>query len=78
MKERSFSGCQLIVVFYPIGGADCFQNRGFCQLHINTTVEKWAKLSEKLLPYRKDYDAVWGGPGQADPDIVQKLLTKRF
>ena len=40
---------------------------------INTTVENWARLSEKLLPYRKDYDAVWGGPGQADPDIVQKI-----
>ena len=40
---------------------------------INTTVENWAKLSEKLLPFRKDYDAVWGGNGLADPDIVQKL-----
>ena len=40
---------------------------------INTTVENWVKLSEKLLPYRRDYDAVWGGPGQADPDIVQKI-----
>ncbi|MBR2288139.1 MAG: hypothetical protein IJ865_07830, partial [Clostridia bacterium] len=40
---------------------------------LNNTVENWARLSEKLLPFRKDYDAVWGGPGQADPDIVQKL-----
>ena len=40
---------------------------------INTTVENWAKLSEKLLSFRKDYDAVWGGNGLTDPDIVQKL-----
>ena len=40
---------------------------------INTTVENWARLSEKLLAYRKDYDAVWGGNGLADPDIVRKL-----
>ena len=41
---------------------------------INTTVENWVRLSEKLVPYRGDYDAVWGGPGRCDPDIVQKLL----
>lgn len=40
---------------------------------INGTVEHWARLCEKLLPYRKDYDAIWCGPGQADGDIVKKL-----
>ena len=43
---------------------------------INTTVENWARLSEKLVPFRKDYDAVWGGSGKADPDIVQILLDR--
>lgn len=42
---------------------------------INGTVEHWAKLMEKLVPCRSDYDAVWCGPGQSDADIVQKLLT---
>ena len=41
---------------------------------INTTVENWARLCEKLVPYRKDYDMVLCGPGTADPDVVQKLL----
>lgn len=41
---------------------------------INTTVENWARLCEKLTPYRGDYGAVLCGPGTADPDIVQKLL----
>ena len=41
---------------------------------INTTVENWARLLQKLVPYRQDYDVIWCGPGQADPDIVQKLL----
>ena len=41
---------------------------------INTSVENWVRLSRKLVPYRADYDAVWGGAGKADPDIVQKLL----
>ena len=41
---------------------------------INTTVENWARLLKKLVPYRQDYDAVWCGPGRADDDIVQKLL----
>ena len=40
---------------------------------INTTVENWAHLCEKLLPYRGEYDMVLCGPGTADPDIVQKL-----
>ena len=41
---------------------------------VNTTVENWVRLSEKLVPYREAYDAVHCGPGTADPDIVQKLL----
>lgn len=41
---------------------------------INGTVEHWAHLMEKLVPLRSAYDAVWCGPGPADPDIVQKLL----
>ena len=41
---------------------------------INTTVENWARLCEKLVPYRKDYDMVLCGPATADPDVVQKLL----
>lgn len=41
---------------------------------INTTVENWARLCEKLTPYRKDYDAVFGGGGAVAPDIVRKLL----
>ena len=43
---------------------------------INTTVENWAELSRKLVPYRGDYDAVWGGPGEANPDIVQIILDR--
>lgn len=42
---------------------------------INTTVENWARLCEKLIPYRKDYDMVLCGPGTADPDVVEKLLS---
>lgn len=41
---------------------------------INGTVEHWASLMEKLMPLRGDYDAVWCGPGQADSNIVEKLL----
>ena len=41
---------------------------------INTTVENWARLLQRLVPFRQDYDAVWCGPGRADDDIVQKLL----
>ncbi len=41
---------------------------------INTTVENWARLCEKLVPYRKDYDAVFGGAGAVSPDIVERLL----
>ena len=40
---------------------------------INGTVEHWANMCAKLIPYRKEYDAVWCGPGRADNDIVQKL-----
>lgn len=42
---------------------------------VNGTVEHWAAMLEKLVPYRKDYDALWCGPGQGDPDIVEKLLA---
>ncbi len=42
---------------------------------INTTVENWARLCEKLIPYRKDYEMVLCGPGTADPDVVKKLLS---
>lgn len=42
---------------------------------INTTVENWARLMEKLLPYRKDYDLVLGGGGTVKPvDIVESYL----
>ena len=41
---------------------------------VNGTVENWARLLQKLVPYRSCYDAVWCGPGPADPGIVEKLL----
>ncbi len=41
---------------------------------INTTVENWARLCEKLLLYRKDYDMVLCGSGAAQPDIVERML----
>ena len=40
---------------------------------INTTVQNWARLCEKLLPYQADYDAVHCGNGSAQADIVQRL-----
>ncbi|MDO4355242.1 MAG: MBL fold metallo-hydrolase [Clostridia bacterium] len=42
---------------------------------INTTVENWARLMEKLTPYRGEYDMVVGGSGIVEPvDIVQGYL----
>ena len=41
---------------------------------INTTVENWVRLLQKLAPFRQDYDEIWCGPGRADDDIVQKML----
>lgn len=41
---------------------------------INGTVEHWAKMLEKLLPYKNAYDEVWCGPGKASGDIVEALL----
>ncbi|MGN0801346.1 MAG: MBL fold metallo-hydrolase [Candidatus Faecivicinus sp.] len=41
---------------------------------INTTVENWARLLEKLASHRGEYDVIYGGGGAVDPDIVQKQL----
>lgn len=41
---------------------------------INTTVANWAALMERLVPYRGDYDAIYGGGGSVDADIVEKYL----
>lgn len=42
---------------------------------VSGSVENWARLLRKLTPYRGLYDSVWCGPGQADSDIVEKLLA---
>ena len=42
---------------------------------INGTVENWARLLKKLMPFRDAYDEIWCGPGQADANIVEKLLN---
>lgn len=41
---------------------------------VNTTVENWASLMEKLSAYRAQYDAIYGGGGEVDADIVQRYL----
>ena len=41
---------------------------------INTTVENWVHLCEKLVPYRDQYDTILCGPATADPDVIAKLL----
>lgn len=41
---------------------------------INGTVENWARLMEKLVPYREAYDRIYGGGGEVDADIVAKNL----
>jgi len=41
---------------------------------LNGTVAHWAELMEKLVPYRSEYDTIWGGAGKADPDFVEKTL----
>ena len=38
---------------------------------LHGTVENWLRLLEKLIPFRGDYDGVWGGNGYAVPDVVE-------
>ena len=38
---------------------------------LHGTVENWLRLLEKLLPFRRDYDGVWGGNGCAVPDVAE-------
>ena len=38
------------------------------------SVARWAGYMEKLLRYRDDYDAIYGGGGAVDPQIVERYL----
>lgn len=38
------------------------------------SVQRWANYMEKVQRYRADYDEIYGGGGEVDPDIIRKYL----
>ena len=40
---------------------------------VNTTVENWLRLMEKLMAHRQDFDLVFGGGGQVDPAVLDGI-----
>lgn len=41
---------------------------------LNGSVARWVRHMEKLLQYRGQYDAIYGGGGAVDADIAEKYL----